>query len=73
MPSWFGIFEWLSHESNADTQSTMTTQCMVNPASGLPMADSNFGIDIVGNPYGVDLHSGIGDAPDCTSLNPLEF
>lgn len=37
----------------------------INPATGLPMVGDIGGVDVGGNPYGVDLHqSGDHGAPD---------
>lgn len=36
----------------------------VNPATGLPMIDDIGSIDVAGNPYGVDLHSGDFSGPE---------
>lgn len=41
------IFGWFS--GNDD-------HCSVNPASGLPMVGGCGGVDVEGNPFGVDLH-----------------
>lgn len=40
--------------------------CTINPGSGLPMVDGCSGLDIQGNPYGVDLHHQFHDG-HCTS------
>lgn len=52
---------WI-HESVASNQSTPFRSLMddggINPATGLPMVG---GLDVAGNPFGVDLHSSTTD------------
>lgn len=45
--------------SGTDTASSMhdISSSVVNPATGLPMLDTNAGgVDVGGSPYGMDLH-----------------
>lgn len=42
--------------------------CTINPASGLPMVNGCIGLDIQGNPYGMDLHHQFHD-DSCTSAS----
>lgn len=55
----FRILDWFGINS-ADTDSVSGTwaqdeTCISNPASGLPMAGGCGGLDVAGNPYGVNL------------------
>jgi len=59
------LFGWLGDDSIAEPDDDLTSQhadtgCSVNPATGLPMLDSDAcgGVDVGGNPYGTDLHDG---------------
>jgi hypothetical protein len=54
-----GIWNWLF---GGDLAPAITD---INPATGLPMLGDIGGLDVGGNPYGVDLHqSGDHGAPD---------
>ena len=53
------IFSWFS--GSDDT-------CTVNPASGLPMIGGCSGVDVEGNPFGVDINQA-----DTTSLFESNF
>lgn len=67
-----GLFKWFSElfseeeESSADTgiqhemrsAEPMHEEHLVNPATGLPMQGGTGGLDILGNPFGVDLDDG---------------
>ena len=46
-----GLFKWLFGTSDQSTTSTTD----INPATGLPMTNGIGGVDVGGNPYGVDL------------------
>ncbi|MFZ2974631.1 MAG: hypothetical protein WA049_18525 [Ferribacterium limneticum] len=60
MSFWNNLFSW-NHESglgdSLSTDEPMKT-IEINPATGLPMiGDDCGGIDVAGNPYGIDLDS----------------
>ena len=65
-----GMFQWLndwwsgtgsddsSPSSMTNTDSgTMFETTEINPATGLPMLGGTGGVDVEGNPYGMDLNS----------------
>lgn len=62
--SW--LFDWFSNTSNSidsdtqihnsDTASYSQDDFAVNPATGLPMVGGMGGVDVHGNPFGMDLH-----------------
>lgn len=47
---------------------------VINPSTGLPMIDSGMGgVDVGGSPFGMDVHSSVGDGfTDCMGSNPWE-
>lgn len=52
---WFG---WLFDSvCGAPSHESVDDGCSVNPATGLPMIGGCGGLDVEGNPYGVDLHT----------------
>ncbi len=50
----------ISAFADDDTWS-MSESCWVNPATGLPMIDGICGVDVGGNPFGMDLHADMFD------------
>jgi len=63
MSFWNSLFSWLGGSSTVELDDDFTSQhydagCSVNPSTGLPMIDSDScgGIDVAGNPYGMDMH-----------------
>jgi hypothetical protein len=63
MSIWHSFFSWLETINLPDAEYSITSQpyepgCIVNPASGLPMATSGdcTGVDVAGNPFGTNLH-----------------
>lgn len=84
------IFGWLGRgevDTFAGSQETMdgrpdTSYCEVNPATGLPMVGGCGGVDVGGNPYGVNLDhheswsacdTGVGpDTHSCTPFSPWD-
>ena len=57
-----GTFDSDSGEADTSSDNNFVDHesTMVNPANGMPMIDGSGGIggiDVLGNPYGVDLHS----------------
>jgi len=58
--SWFG--SWFSDGlDHSETE--------INPASGLPMVGGTGGVDIEGNPYGMDNHDDAFDSTISDSFN----
>lgn len=58
---WFDrIFGWLSSgnmgDSSPDSVPSQDETCTTNPATGLPMVSGWGGVDVGGNPYGMNLH-----------------
>ena len=70
------IFGWFSFGSPDDSASGSVTgwqddACTINPASGLPMVGGCGGLDVAGNPYGMNQdswsHSTSWDSPSSDS------
>lgn len=60
-----GWFNW-SDAADLEQGSLCTTEdagCAINPATGLPMVGGCGGVDVSGNPFGVDLGSTYCDTP----------
>jgi hypothetical protein len=59
-----GIWNWLlggaAAPATCDTWASLA-HTDINPATGLPMVGGCGGIDVNGNPYGLDLHRGSAD------------
>lgn len=58
---WFDrIFGWFSFgsvgDSSPDSAPAQDETCTTNPATGLPMVSGCGGVDVGGNPYGMNLH-----------------
>ena len=54
------IFSWFSFGSPDDSgcnsvPGLQDETCTINPASGLPMVGGCGGVDVVGNPYGINM------------------
>lgn len=61
MSFWNTLMGWLGVDASMEASSCSNSPsenhgCPVNPASSLPMADGCSGLDVAGNPFGVDLH-----------------
>lgn len=85
-----GIFDWLYNwlgagasagrhlSPRAGTDPGRSSQCDINPATGLPMVGGCGGLDVEGNPYGTDLHpdgldalnSGLNDPAQALTAGP---
>lgn len=69
MSFWNDFTAWLSG-STTDSASGMNDMsgldsqgaCEINPASGLPMVGGCGGLDVEGNPYGIDPHDDLAQA-----------
>ena len=52
------IWNWLFGDVGDVTASSALDVTTTNPATGLPMIDGQMsGLDVAGNPYGIDLHT----------------
>ena len=52
------IWNWLFGDATEAAASPTMDSLTINPATGLPMLGEDIGgLDVGGNPYGVDLHS----------------
>lgn len=61
MSFWNNLLSWCGLDTNMEAASCSYNPsenhgCTVNPASGLPMVDGCSGLDVAGNPFGLDLH-----------------
>lgn len=71
-------FNFLSFLFGGDNNTAASTadvpMTFVNPATGLPMIDSEMGgVDVGGSPFGMDVHSSMNDSfTDCMGPNPWE-
>jgi len=62
------IWNWLFGDDTDATSSPVMDSPSINPATGLPMMGSHIGgLDVGGNPYGMDLHSSDTDWTSCNS------
>ncbi len=62
MSFWNTFCSWFSWSDATDLEQssfcpTEDAGCAINPATGLPMVGGCGGVDVAGNPYGVDLSS----------------
>ncbi len=60
MRLWHSICSWLTGSHSQNIDSSFNNACdnghTVNPATGLPMVNGCSGVDVGGNPFGVDNH-----------------
>lgn len=61
------IFSWFFSSSLNQETTFSHTGIDINPANGLPMIGDAHSLDILGNPYGMDLSNGSGFSSHCSS------
>jgi hypothetical protein len=64
MTIWNWLFGYDASLATYQAGEMTASVCDINPATGLPMQDSCFSLDVGGNPYGVDwsIHADGGHA-----------
>jgi hypothetical protein len=59
MSFWNDVWQWLGFGSDGAQDGhglQHDCNCAINPVNGLPMVGGCGGVDVEGNPYGVDRH-----------------